>query len=616
MPGMGSGINANNPLVVAAFHAALRHQALVVLAIALLVLVGGNVVRALAVRQAATSGDVNVATVVAAGENVGLGRSEPTARRLLRFAFGGLWILDGLLQGQSAMPLGMMPQVVKPAASTSPVWVQHLVEVAGHVWAFHPVTAATSAVWIQIGIGVALIVAPRGLWSRVAGGASVGWGLVVWVFGEAFGGIFAPGASWEFGVPGAVIFYCLAGALLALPERAWSTPRLGRAVLRVVGAFFLGMALLQAWPGRGFWIGNGPDAQLASMATSMASTPQPHLFSSWVSAFAGFATAHGFAANLFVVAALAVVGAGLLAARRLPAALALAGGGLLCVADWVLIQDFGFFGGVGTDPNSMIPMLLVIAAGYVALTRVPATATNVVALGAGPGASSSWDQLALRPAYAFRAAAAAGAFGVMLVGAAPVAIASVNPHASTILALAQDGTVQPTDQPTPQFRLVDQSGRTVTLASLRGKAVALTFLDPVCTSDCPIVAQEFRQAGQLLGREDRHVELVAIDANPRYTARAYPAAFTAQEGMGKVPNWRYLTGSLPQLQRLWKAFGVAVSYEPGGAMIGHSEIAYVIGPTGTTRAILNADPGQGSTATMSSFAVTLASTITKVLHHS
>ena len=31
------------------------------------------------------------------------------------------------------------------------------------------------------------------LWSRAAGLASVGWGLVVWVFGESFGGIFAPG---------------------------------------------------------------------------------------------------------------------------------------------------------------------------------------------------------------------------------------------------------------------------------------------------------------------------------------------------------------------------------------------------------------------------------------
>ena len=55
------------------------------------------------------------------------------------------------------------------------------------------------------------------------------WGLVVWAFGEAFGGIFAPGLTVLFGAPGAVLIYVVAGALLALPERAWDNPRrLGR----------------------------------------------------------------------------------------------------------------------------------------------------------------------------------------------------------------------------------------------------------------------------------------------------------------------------------------------------------------------------------------------------
>ena len=52
-----------------------------------------------------------------------------------------------------------------------------------------------------------------------------------------------------------MLLYVVAGALLALPERAWDSPRLGRLLLGGTGAFFLGMALLQAWPGRGFWQG-------------------------------------------------------------------------------------------------------------------------------------------------------------------------------------------------------------------------------------------------------------------------------------------------------------------------------------------------------------------------
>ena len=110
--------------------------------------------------------------------------------------------------------------------------MQHLVNSGVTIWSNHPVEAAAATVWIQLGLGVWLLVAPRGRWSRLAGLASVGWGLIVWVFGEAFGGIFAPGLTWLFGAPGAVLFYCVGGLLVALPERAFPTPRLGRIVVR------------------------------------------------------------------------------------------------------------------------------------------------------------------------------------------------------------------------------------------------------------------------------------------------------------------------------------------------------------------------------------------------
>ena len=29
---------------------------------------------------------------------------------------------------------------------------------------------------------------------------------------------------------------------------------------------------------------------------------------------------------------------------------------MLCLADWVLVEDLGFLGGVGTDPNTMVPI--------------------------------------------------------------------------------------------------------------------------------------------------------------------------------------------------------------------------------------------------------------------
>ena len=215
------------------------------------------------------------------------------------------------------MAIGLPSQVIEPTAASSPAWVQHVVNWAGTSWSYHPMQAGAAAVWIQVGIGIWMLTAARGLPSRIGGLAGAAWGLVVWVFGESFGGIFAPGLTWLFGAPGAAAVYVVAGLLIALPERAWRAERLGRIILVGLGTFLAGMALLQAWPGRGFWQGtaHGQQGTLAAMTSDMATTPQPHVLSGWVAAFTTFDEAHGFAVNLVAVIALAVTGAAFLAGR-------------------------------------------------------------------------------------------------------------------------------------------------------------------------------------------------------------------------------------------------------------------------------------------------------------
>jgi len=353
VPGMNSGLNPADPTLVAAFRSALLHQGLIAAALFLLVwLLWG------ASRNWVRPGTAGRASQAA----------EPAGRRVLRIGFGLLWVFDGILQAQPQMPGGLPSQVIEPTAQSSPRWVQDLVNAGGTIWSDHPITAAAASVWIQVGIGVWLLVAVRGWWSRGAGLASVAWGLMVWIWGESFGGIFAPGLSWLTGAPGAVLLYCVAGALIALPPRAWRTSRTGRLLLAGAGVFLIGMAVLQAWPGRGYW--QGSSGSLSAMVTNMAQTSQPRALSALVSAFGAFDTAHGFAVNLFVVIALAAIGAALLTGRPRLVRAAVVAAGVLCLADWVLVQDFGFFGGLGTDPNSMIPTILLLAAGYLALTRL------------------------------------------------------------------------------------------------------------------------------------------------------------------------------------------------------------------------------------------------------
>ena len=624
MPGMNSGLNPADPTIVAAFRSALVHQWVIVALIFVLLLVAWGATRAWAGGHGAA----------AAGSPAPW--HEPRARRLLRVGFGILWVFDGILQAQPQMAGGLPQEVIKPAAATSPAWVQHLVNWGGSIWTYHPIQAGAATVWIQVGIGMWLIFAPRGWSSRLAGLASVAWGLVVWAFGEAFGGIFAPGLTVLFGAPGAVLIYAVAGALIALPERAWESPRTGRLTLAGTGVFLLGMALLQAWPGRGFWQGtaHGQASGLADMIQSMAATSQPRVLSSLVSAFGNFTAAHGFAVNLVAVIALAAIGAAFcVSALRGDARLAriaVLAAAVFCLADWVLIEDLGFFGGVGTDPNSMIPLILLFTAGYLAMSPAPqpAPAAAATAEDAEPAADAQPDAPAKPPsrlpAWLTTAGrrfaglsgwsiAALGAIGVIVVGAAPMAFASANRNADPIIAQALAGASGPMNEPAPGFTLTSQDGHQVSLSSLRGKVVLLTFLDPVCTTDCPIIAQELRAADAMLGAKAGSTELVAVVANPTYTSTAFTAAFTRQEGLSQVSNWLYLTGSLSQLVPVWHQYGIEVQNLPAGAMSAHNDLAFVISATGRLRQEISDDPGPGTAATQSSFAGLLANSVLQVM---
>ena len=155
---------------------------------------------------------------------------------------------------------------------------------------------------------------------------------------------------------------------------------------------------------------------------------------------------------------------------------------MLCLADWVLIEDLGFLGGLGTDPNSMIPLALLAIAGYLALARAPVAAARA---GRRPaGRRAGWrDRLgraSLRRSLAaasIRSVPRSARSGSIILGAAPMAAAQASPDADTILAQAIDGSSAPLELPGSGVQPHRPARPAVTLASLRGKVVLLTFLD-------------------------------------------------------------------------------------------------------------------------------------------
>ena len=389
MPGMNSGLSPGDPTMVAAFRSALFHQGAIALLLVAFVWLVWATARTWPFAASGVRPRAGGASAAGAAAAVGAGTREARGRWLLRIGFGTLWILDGILQAQPKMAAGLPSLVIQPTAASSPAWVQQLVNWGGTAWSYHPVQAGAASVWIQVGLGAWLIAAVRGRWSRLAGLASVAWGLTVWVFGESFGGIFAPGLSWLTGAPGAVLLYVIAGALIALPEGSWRSPRVGRLLLAGLGTFFIGMAVLQAWPGRGFWQGTsgGQPGTLAGMVQSMSSTSQPHFLSALLARFGSFTASDGFAVNLTAVIVLAALGAIFLTGRSGLVRYGLWFAIAFCLADWVLVQDLGFLGGVGTDPNSMIPTLLLLTAGYLALTPAPQEALAAEEAPVNAGAS-------------------------------------------------------------------------------------------------------------------------------------------------------------------------------------------------------------------------------------
>jgi cytochrome oxidase Cu insertion factor (SCO1/SenC/PrrC family) len=109
----------------------------------------------------------------------------------------------------------------------------------------------------------------------------------------------------------------------------------------------------------------------------------------------------------------------------------------------------------------------------------------------------------------------------------------------------------------PGFTLTNQFGQPVSLSSFRGKVVILAFNDAECTTICPLTTAALVQAKDLLGTAASQVQLLGIDANPKATEVEDVLSYSQLHGM--TYQWQYLTGSLAQLQSVWKAYSVGVT---------------------------------------------------------
>jgi protein SCO1/2 len=134
-------------------------------------------------------------------------------------------------------------------------------------------------------------------------------------------------------------------------------------------------------------------------------------------------------------------------------------------------------------------------------------------------------------------------------------------------------------RPAPAFALRDQRGRRVTLASLSGRTVALTFLDSLCKESCPIEGRMLASAiRQARGAARAQLVVVSVDPagdTPRTVARA-------------VRKWKlpadtiWLLGTHARLKPVWDAYQITV--DPVSGDIVHSTAVYLVDRRGDERA--------------------------------
>jgi cytochrome oxidase Cu insertion factor (SCO1/SenC/PrrC family) len=128
--------------------------------------------------------------------------------------------------------------------------------------------------------------------------------------------------------------------------------------------------------------------------------------------------------------------------------------------------------------------------------------------------------------------------------------------------------------------LRDQTGKLFSLASLRGRSVAVVFFDSHCNRQCPLEGRELAAIERSLPAAQRPV-LVAFSVNPRDTPASVRTAAGAW-GLAAVARWHWLTGGRAELARAWSAYHVYVGRAVHGD-IPHTEAVYLIDRRGYER---------------------------------
>lgn len=147
------------------------------------------------------------------------------------------------------------------------------------------------------------------------------------------------------------------------------------------------------------------------------------------------------------------------------------------------------------------------------------------------------------------------------------------------------GSTPPASITAPDLALRSYTGELVRMRELRGKALAVTFLDSQCTEACPVIAAEIALALELLSDEERrHVAAVAVSVDPDEDTPERVRAFLRKQRAERKLD--YLIGPETELRRAWGEFQILPSAKTGEDDV-HSAPVRIYDPNGVWVATLH-----------------------------
>ena len=136
----------------------------------------------------------------------------------------------------------------------------------------------------------------------------------------------------------------------------------------------------------------------------------------------------------------------------------------------------------------------------------------------------------------------------------------------------------------PDFTLTDgPTGDVVTLSSLHGRVVLLTFLYTTCPDVCPLTAETIRNARDQLGDSANRVEFLAVSVDPIGDTPTTTRRFVQEHRL--EATLRYLIGPKAALSRVWQAYGIAQAVSTPEVL--HSDVIYLIDRNARGRVLLH-----------------------------